>query len=510
MIRNTILHQNIPNNWFEREKLREKGQFWTPDWVAEAMINYVIEDSNLIFDPAFGRGAFYSALQKIKCSGKENVGFYGTDIDSQLVGEARNRYRDNTNISIEQRDFITNPPQKLFKSIVANPPYIRHHRLSEQIKTISKEISLKALGKPLDGRAGIHIYFLIQALKLLEFNGSLAFIMPADTCEGIFSNPLWQWITTNYCLECVITFKPEATPFPNVDTNAVVFLIKNTKPTKRIIWVKVNQPTKEDLSTFILSRFGVKNLPSLRVVERDLEEALKTGLSRDPENVVDSRFTLFQFASVMRGIATGANDFFFMTREYANKLNIPPEFLKLAIGRTRDVNDLYVTDEVINNLERKGRPTLLFAPDGRNLEDFPITIQKYLKEGEQKRLPNKSLISSRKPWYKMEKRTPPQFLFAYLGRRNARFIRNVANVVPLTGFLCVYARSNNPEYVDNLWSILSHPDTIKNINIIGKSYGSGAIKVEPRSLERLPINENLVAQYRIDLDRPKQIALLFH
>jgi len=495
MTRSIILHQNIPNNWSEREKLREKGQFWTPDWVAKAMVNYVIEDSKLVFDPAFGRGAFYSAFKTIKLSGERNIGFYGTDIDSQLVEEARNKYLDDKSFSIEQRDFIIAPPQRLFKSIVANPPYIRHHRLSEQVKRIAKEISFNALGKTIDGRAGIHVYFLIQALRLLEIDGKLAFIMPADTCEGIFSNQLWQWITNNYCLECVMTFKPEATPFPNVDTNAIILLIKNAQPTNRILWVEVNQPDTEDLSTLILSRFSVRNLPSLRVIGRDLKEALTTGLSRDPEQAIDSRFTLIQFATVMRGIATGANDFFFMTKEEANKRNIPPEFLKLAIGRTRDIDGFYVTEETINSLDIKGRPSLLFAPDGRNLEDFPIPVQKYLREGEKRRLPEKSLISSRNPWYKMEQRTPPPFLFAYLGRRNARFIRNLADVVPLTGFLCVYPHSSDPGYVDKLWSILQDSETIRNLNLVAKSYGSGAIKIEPRALERLPIPQNLLSEF---------------
>jgi hypothetical protein len=30
--------------------------------------------------------------------------------------------------------------------------------------------------------------------------------------------------------------------------------------------------------------------------------------------------------------------------------------------------------------------------------------------------------------------------------------------------------------------------------VIGKSYGDGAVKVEPRSLEKLPIPENVIEQ----------------
>ncbi|MBI4298554.1 MAG: N-6 DNA methylase [Chloroflexi bacterium] len=491
-------HQKLPTEWSEREKLREKGQFWTPDWVAQAMVLYVIEDSNMVFDPAVGRGAFYSALRRINQQNQTSVKFYGSDIDAEILqeGEDEGLFEPDT-CDIELRDFILDPPKRHFRSIVANPPYIRHHRLSTELKEVLKQISLKALGHTIDARAGLHVYFLIQALLLLERNGKLAFIMPADTCEGVFANKLWQWITRNYCLECVIAFTPKATPFPNVDTNAVVFLIKNTEPKERIIWVKVCEPENRDLSLFVQSKFGLRWADSLRILGRSLNEALRTGLSRDPSDGTMSEYTLFDFATVMRGIATGGNDFFFLTREESHKRAIPPEFLRLAIGRTRDVEGSYVDNETINRLDSRGRPTLLFAPDGWRIEEFPIEVQKYLREGESRGLPTKPLISSRKPWYKMEHREAPPIIFAYLGRRNARFVRNLAGVVPLTGFLCVYPRSKSQEYIERLWQVLQHQETTDNLKLVAKTYGSGAIKVEPRSLERLRLPAHLLNEYSL-------------
>src|SRR4051812_11105292 len=111
----------------------------------------------------------------------------------------------------------------------------------------------------------------------------------------------------------------------------------------------------------------------------------------------------------------------------------------------------------------------------------------YLERGEALGLHQRALIATRNPWYKMERRSAPPFLFAYLGRRNARFIRNYAGVLPLTGFLCLYPHSNDPQYIERLWKVLQHPGTVKNLSRVGKSYGAGAIKVEPRGLERLPL-----------------------
>ncbi len=154
----------------------------------------------------------------------------------------------------------------------------------------------------------------------------------------------------------------------------------------------------------------------------------------------------------------------------------------------------YLTEETFRKIEEKGRPTLLFFPNLCPWENMPDSVRTYIQEGERKGLPGHALISTRKPWCKMETRAIPSFLFAYLGRRNARFIRNEAKVLPLTGFLCVYPHSKDKEYIEKLWTILQHPSTISNLHLVGKSYGSGAVKVEPGFLAKLPINSELVKE----------------
>ncbi|MEM6966888.1 MAG: SAM-dependent methyltransferase, partial [Bacteroidota bacterium] len=349
----------------------------------------------------------------------------------------------------------------------------------------------------IDGRAGYHIYFLIQSLHYLEKEGRLAFIMPADTCEGRFADKLWKWITKHYCLECVCTFKEGATPFPDVDTNALVFFIRNSKPKNTIQWIEVSEAYTDCLLNYVKSEFKEQICDSLNVTNRNLQEALETGLSR-PQTVNKSKYQLSDFASVMRGIATGANDFFFLTKDQVSDFQIPNEYIKRAVGRTRDVEGDLVTAETLKELEDKNRPTYLLSIGKEKTSELPKILQKYIQKGEKQELHLKSLIQQRKPWYKMEKREIPPLLFAYLGRRNTRFIKNEANVLPLTGFLCVYPHKKEKSYINKLWKILNHEDTIKNLRLVGKSYGSGAIKVEPSGLKKLPIPEYLVKEFQLE------------
>jgi hypothetical protein len=46
---------------------------------------------------------------------------------------------------------------------------------------------------------------------------------------------------------------------------------------------------------------------------------------------------------------------------------------------------------------------------------------------------------------------------------------------------------------------LNHEETIRNLRLVGKSYGSGAIKVEPSGLRRLPIPEHLVEELELNV-----------
>lgn len=489
--------KRLPRSGPEREELREKGQFWTPDWVADAMVSYVAPMASVpIFDPAVGAGAFLSAAKRLAAELKVRAELSGTEIYASALEDAQRHGLSNEDLAdVEVRDFVLNPPSLKLKAIVANPPYIRHHRLTQETKSRLRTFCASFTGLILDARAGYHVYFLLRALQMLAPEGRLAFIMPADTVEGKFAPILWKWISSHYCLDAVVTFSPEASPFPGVDTNAIIFLIRNAPPVDRFHWVRVTRADTSSLKEWICKSFwpgfsvsgGIP--PDIDEFERTIEEGLRTGLSRQPETQDSPSVPLSRFAYVVRGIATGANEFFFLTREKARSLGIPTEFLIPAIGRTRDVDSEIgeITLERLEQLDAQGRPTVLFSADARGIEEFPQSVQDYLKEGDTLGLPTRPLIASRRPWYKMERRVPPPFLFAYLGRRNARFIRNTASVVPLTGFLCVYARRDDTVFKEKLWRVLSHPLTVANLAKVGKSYGHGAIKVEPRALESLPI-----------------------
>jgi hypothetical protein len=488
-----------------REELRSKGQFWTPDWVAQAMVAYVLQNENdALFDPAVGTGAFFKAARRLG----SKVQFLGYELDARALQDARNQGLSDSDLSqIQNTDFLDHPPEQLQSAIIANPPYIRHHRLESQVKEQLNSWARKLIGYPLDARAGLHVYFLLRLLTLLKPGGRLAIIVPADVCEGVFAKGLWAWISRAYQLEATVTFTPEANPFDGVDTNPIILLFRNAQPKGTLLWARCFNKG-EDFKHWIQSGF-TQTVSGLEIQTRNLDEAIRTGLSRPRSTDSGHQPTLGDWAKAMRGIATGANSFFLLRDDQVQSLGLPLAFVRPAIARVRDVTGGILDKDLLEQIRRSGRPTWLFSVDGRPLGQFPRTVQTYLEYGEQQGLPSRPLISTRRPWYRMETRAVPPLLFAYLGRRSQRFILNKVEALPLTGFLAIYPRLSDHDSVKRLWQLLNHPETLENLALVSKSYGGGALKAEPRALERLPLPSHLLSKFGFSLaNRAEQPSLL--
>jgi hypothetical protein len=476
--------------WAARERLRDKGQFWTPSWVAQPMVTYSAQGAEGIFDPGVGRGAFAKATAQVAHLEGRSLAFAGSEVDPEILTSVRQEEPNTPWLSkVRREDFLTRKSVPVQFGIVANPPYIRHHRLDAARKAeLRALLQHDAPGLALDGRAGLHVYFLVHALALLRPGARLSFIVPADLAEGVFASALWTWVSTHFALEAVWRFDPAATPFAGVDTNPLVLCIRRAPPQPTYTLATVHAPEEAVLRDWVTAGFPAVESPVLSATRVDLAPALVDGISRDPApSTAQGDLPLSVFAKTERGIATGDNEFFFLTAAQIRAKGLPQDAFTRAIGRTSDAQGGVLTLADLDRLESKGRPTWLLNLDRPDPLTLPGALQGYLAVGEHKGLPQRPLIAQRKPWYRMERRKAPYWLFAYLGRRDVRFIRNEAGIVPLTGFLCVSPRLDTPAFLTALSQALADPRTLANLARVGKTYGAGAIKVEPRGLERLAI-----------------------
>jgi len=474
-----------------RAHLQAYGQFWTPDWIARTMATYVMNNgARRVFDPAVGAGGLLLAAKNVHP--RRRITVAGFEVYAEVLELAKKEGltdRDASNIKVG--NYLTTSSLPDEDAVICNPPYIRHHRIEPTIKVKLKHDLELWLGTKLDGRLGLHAYFLLRSLQRLRRGGRLAYITSADLYEGASSVGMWTAISSKFRIDGIVTFEENATPFPGVDTNPVICLIANEPPDDSYVYLRVLRTQARSLERVVVhvrSREGWRD-SDVRRDRRPLREFLPIGLARPRSIPADRTVPLGSLVKCLRGIATGANNFFFLNETEVEKWHLPKDLFVRAVGRTRDIQGNTLTRADLVQLEKRGRPTWLLSLRGARPEDLPGVVHTYLGEGSRLGLPERPLLRQKRVWYWIEERKLAVFLFAYLGRRSVRFIRNLANCQALTGFLYVYPRPELSSGIalEALWKCMNHPDFLSHLDLVAKTYGGGALKVEPRALERAPI-----------------------
>jgi hypothetical protein len=194
---------------------------------------------------------------------------------------------------------------------------------------------------------------------------------------------------------------------------------------------------------------------------------------------------LCNLAKVVRGIATGANEFFALTEEQVKNKNLG-EVVVRTIGRNREVQGIVLDEPAWRCLAEEGKRIWLLYLDG---DEPQASVKDYILEGERARFHLRSLVGTRRKWHMMERREVPPIFFTLLTRGNPRFILNRAGVRPLNMFLLVYPNKEVVESgnVEVLWALLNSSFSLSRLPLVSRTYGGNTLKVEPRELDNLPV-----------------------
>ena len=189
------------------------------------------------------------------------------------------------------------------------------------------------------------------------------------------------------------------------------------------------------------------------------------------------------YAKVVRGIATGSNDYFTFKKSKAEQYAIPEENLLPCICRAKDVKGNFFKPSDFEQLVKSDELAFLF--NGQTLGNKKVS--EYIDLGVKQKIHEKYLTKNRKPWYALEKRPPAPIWVSVFNRNGVRFIRNEAKVSNLTTFHCVYPKISTqfPNVsIDLLFAYLL-TDVAKAIfSDNRREYGNGLKKFEPNDLNK--------------------------
>lgn len=484
----TVAKQPILNNLLENdysksisiEHRKKFAQFFTPFPIADLMAKWILGNKNLyaVLEPAFGLGVFSRAILNYK----EDVQIKGFEIDATIYEKAIQYFDETENIDICLKNYMYGDWECKYDGIICNPPYFKFHDYDN--KNILKEIEIKLKCK-LNGFTNLYTLFLLKSIHQLSQNGRCAYIIPSEFLNSDYGKLVKSYLIQSKTLRHIIVIDFEENVFDDALTTASIIFCANDNLTNRVQFSNIQ--SIQDLSkidTLIASYPNfLETESSYSFSELNPEIKWKAYYQKQNSTKFKNLVPFSTYAKVVRGIATGSNDYFTFNMSKAKEYGIEEQYLLPCICSAKDAKTTFFTTQNFEDLKMNNKTIFLF--NAQSATDKNILA--YIQKGEKEAINKRFLTSTRTPWYLLENRKPAPIWVAVFNRTGLRFIRNEANVSNLTSYHCIYPNQTNlfPEIdIDLLFAYLL-TDTAKQIfEDNSRQYGNGLQKFEPNDLNK--------------------------
>lgn len=484
---------------------RTLGQYWTPEPIVEFMTAWTLGAGPRLLEPAIGSGRFLQEVERqlLAEPGEQHATVQGFEVSPLVllvaIVNAALRYTNEVTFDLRLGSFLDDVAATPFDGVICNPPYTRHHHITpEQKAELSAQIE-KTFGVKPSGFTSLFVYFLLHSLKQVRPGGRLAFITPAELYEASYAEQVKTILKKEAQPDAILVFDSSHQVFEGVDTAGCITLMRrggNQQEQTLLIEVREWPGTATLLHVVDERRAGQYEWGTVTVLTA--EELTVTAKWSNPKQMVASDHKsslehlpqLSEVASVVRGVATGANDYFCLTGDEVAATGISLDYFQPVITKTRKIRSLQLRAEDLEKMQDTGDKVWLFSCYEPR-ERMSPAVEKYVALGEELKLHERSLLKQKKAkWYMAEKRTPPPILFTYLSRGGTRFIYNAAGAQALNVFLLIYPKktiTNDVTTLKAFIAILNSRPIREGLHVVGRSYGGDTVKLEPRELDRLRV-----------------------
>lgn len=509
--------EHIANNSIENEyskgisiNHRKKfAQFFTPFTIAEAMAKWVLGNENLktVLEPAFGLGVFSRAILNYK----KEVKIKGFEIDVTIFDNAKQYFEDTGNVNLLLQDYMYNDWQNKYDGIICNPPYFKFHDYDN--KNILKEIETNLKCK-LNGFTNLYTLFLLKSIHQLNKNGRCAYIIPSEFLNSDYGKLVKSYLIKSKTLRHIIVIDFEENVFDDALTTASIILCANDNLTERVQFSNIQ--SLQDLSKL---DHIITNYPNFSETEQtynfsELNPEIKWKAYYQKQNSIKFKnlVSFSTYAKVVRGIATGSNEYFTFNLSKAKEYNIEEQNLLPCICSAKDAKTSFFTKQDFELLKKNNKSVFLF--NAQHSKDNNVNA--YILKGETEEINKRFLTASRTPWYSLENRQPAPIWVSVFNRTGLRFIRNEANISNLTSYHCIYPKQTglfSEISIDLLFAYLL-TDTAKQIfEDNSRQYGNGLQKFEPNDINKgmmldLDVLEKSMRKNILDLYYEYRTAIL--
>ena len=491
---------------------KARGAFFTPEAVARYITEWAVRSaSERILEPSCGEASFLlAAVDKLTAlrtpSGPQQyAALDGIELHRDSARAARALLRSaGVDARVSVKDFFCVAPTGSYDVVIGNPPYIRYQEFSGAARTRSREAALRA-GVSLTNLASSWAAFAVHSALFLRPGGRMGLVLPAELLSVNYAAEVRRFLLQSFERVDLVLFTERV--FPEAQEEVLLLLAEGYLQGPTDFASIYQARNASELATVAARRTWTPTRPEEKwtpsLLSVDALSAYTQLLSGGDFTVLES------WGDTTLGMVTGNNKYFALSPARVADLGLEStDVLRLSPPGSRHLRGLAFGTAALNELGRNGSATWLFRP----ADEPSQAAWAYIAAGEAAGVDTAYKCRVRKPWWRVPPLRPADLLLTYMNADTPRLSTNTANAAHLNSVHGVYLAPKTRKLGKALLPLASLTSmTLVGAETVGRAYGGGMLKLEPREADRLPVPPAALveaAAERLTNIRPQVAGLL--
>jgi len=463
-----------------------RGAFFTPPPITRFLAEWAVRSAeDRVLEPSCGEAEFLLAagrrLRELGAGLFAGETLHGIELHAPSAEIGAARVRDAGLIAdITVSDFFDIPAEPAYDVVMGNPPYIRYQDFTGESRAKALRAALRD-GVRLNGLASSWAAFVVHASAFLKPGGRLALVLPAELLSVKYAAEVRRFLLRRFGSVKLVMF--DELVFPDVQEEVVLLLAEGAGPAPSFEVYQARDardlPRVEQANWVAYAPTdGEKWMPA--VVRPESIEAYRAAVDSDAFE------TLVDWGQTYLGCVTGNNRYFTFSAKDAFRLRIPSEErVRISPPGSRHLRGLTFTNTAWQQLLRAERPCYLLLPDPENPSEDSL---RYIRAGEMTGIHKAYKCRIRSPWWRVPIVPVADLFLTYMDRDRPRLVTNRAGVYHLNSLYGVRLRDERRRLGMDLLPLAAiNSVTLLGAELVGRAYGGGILKLEPREADQLPV-----------------------
>jgi adenine-specific DNA-methyltransferase len=473
---------------------KARGAFFTPPAIAHFLADWAIgkNPNARVLDPTCGDGVFLLAAgERLRALGSPTTTIQeqlsGIDVHAPSLDQATEYLReDKLEATLVQSDFfeVLTPAQLGSQvgwqdAVVGNPPFVRYQEYGVKARKLAASAAL-AQGVRVSGLASSWAPLLVHASGFLKPDGRLAMVLPAELLTVGYAEPIRRWLRGRFARVNLVMF--EELQFAHAEEQVVLLVAEGSGGCDSFtLWQVRDAEELADRHIFDASSAALSD-------DGKWTDLILPNESRQlfRKTAVEEFSRLDTYGNPELGTVTGANHFFALSEVTRRKYNLGGRLLTpISPPGTRHLKGLTFTRAEWEELRLAGHRVWLLYPDPKSRSK---ALKEYVAMGEANNVHEAYKCTVRTPWWRPPVVPEPDLFFTYMSHRYPRLIANKSGATILNSMHGIRLKSGTPKSVRDALPLLAlNSVTMLGAEVLGRSYGGGILKMEPREAASLPV-----------------------